>query len=110
MWSFMPHERAFSMSSLNAFAVVAIIGIAAASSRERFRMAFVASYPSIFGIWTSMRMASYVPGGEEENRATASAPSWADAVSRSQDFQKLFRDLQIQLIVLCDENAFSFQR
>lgn len=54
------------MSSQNAFAVMAIMGTEAASSLGRLRMAFVASYPSILGIWISMRMASKVPDGEED--------------------------------------------
>ncbi len=56
-WSFMPHSRHFWISSEKASAVMAMIGISA-SSRSSPRMILVASYPSITGIRTSMRIAS----------------------------------------------------
>lgn len=48
----------FFMSSSNAFAVIAIIGMLFASSFSLFRISCVASYPSMTGIIMSIRIAS----------------------------------------------------
>ena len=62
----------YSISSRNAFAVRAMIGIFLPSSLCEARIFRVASSPSITGIITSIRITSYVPSGLSSNIRTAS--------------------------------------
>ena len=61
-WVFIPAARAAEISSLKALAVVAMMGIVRASGCSEARICLVASCPSITGICTSIRIASYSPG------------------------------------------------
>ena len=70
----MPAARLRCSSSEKVFAVIATIGMVAASGRCIARIVRVASSPSISGIITSIRMQSNVPGSLSEKRRTASFP------------------------------------
>ena len=72
----MPDSRDFLRSSRKALADMARIG-RSESSRFIFRITLVASHPSIFGIWISMRITSKVYGLLSLNIFTTSAPSQA---------------------------------
>ena len=70
----MPAFNASLTSSANAFAVIAMIGIVTASFRGSARIAFVASYPFITGICTSIKITSNSPTALSTNRSSASLP------------------------------------
>ena len=72
--AFIPASIHFSASSLNAFAVIAMIGIVFASCRSRDLIVFVAVSPSITGIMTSIKITSYVPDSQASKCWTASNP------------------------------------
>ena len=74
MGSVIPALRDSSTSSAKAVAVMATMGMVLASRRFRLRMRLVASYPSITGIITSIRMMSKVPAGALEKAYTACWP------------------------------------
>ncbi len=53
-----------------------MIGISAISVFFKVRISLVAVYPSISGIWISIRTRSYCPGSESATASTASIPSF----------------------------------
>ena len=74
MCASMPASSVRAISSANALAVAAMMGICRASRRSSDRMRRAASQPSISGICMSMRMASKVKGRDVLNISTASRP------------------------------------
>ena len=78
MWASIPAVLAFSTSSANALAVIAIIGTVAASGLFIARISFVAARPSTTGIITSISTTSISPTSLFLNASTACSPSVTD--------------------------------
>ena len=74
MCSFIPAAFDLILSSVKAFAVIAMIGIVLASFLFNLRILSVASYPSISGIMTSIRIASKQPSADFSKISRASRP------------------------------------
>ena len=83
----MPEASAFSISSLKALAVMAMIGTVYASGRGRARMRRVASYPSITGIWMSIKIKSKASGELVSKTSKASCPFCASVSSQPSSFR-----------------------
>ena len=72
--SFIPALRDFSLSSVKAFAVSAIIGTVATSARSIERIAFAAVMPSVPGIIISISTASMLYSSDSSKISIASLP------------------------------------
>lgn len=72
--AFMPLSNDFFLSSSKALADKAIMGILANRGSSRFRMVWAAKWPSMTGIWISIRISVYSPGFDCITFSTAIRP------------------------------------
>jgi len=97
-----PAARHFSRSSGLACAVMATIGVGPPAASARARMAAVAPYPSMSGIWISMRTRS---NGPFSMASAASNPLHATVMLCPFSFEDRARHLSIDRIIFRDEDS-----